>query len=58
MADQTEPPDMDKLQSLLLLKGVDFESIRGLLENCPVQQLKRGEVLIHAERPNQLLYLL
>ncbi len=58
MADQTEPPDMDKLQSLLLLKGVDFESIRGLLENCPVQQLKRGEVLIHAERPNQFLYLL
>jgi diguanylate cyclase (GGDEF)-like protein len=58
MADQENSLDRDKLESLLLLKGVDLESIRGLLEDCPVQQLKRGEVLIHAEKPNQFLYLL
>lgn len=43
---------------MLLLRDVDFESIRGLLEDCPIQQVKRGEVLIHAEKPNQFLYLL
>ncbi len=58
MADQKDSLDKDKLESLLFLKGVDLESIRGLLEDCPVQQLKRGEVLIHAEKPNQSLYLL
>ncbi len=58
MADQKDSLDREKLESLLLLKGVDLESIRGLLEDCPVQQLKRGEVLIHAEKPNQFLYLL
>ncbi len=58
MADQKDSLDKDKLESLLFLKGVDLESIRGLLEDCPVQQVKRGEVLIHAEKPNQFLYLL
>jgi len=58
MADQKDSLDKDKLESLLFLKGVDLESIRGLLEACPVQQVKRGEVLIHAEKPNQSLYLL
>ena len=43
---------------MLLLRDVDFESIRGLLEDCPIQQVKRGEVLIHAEKPNQFLYFL
>jgi len=58
MADQKDSLDKDKLQNLLFLRGVDLESIRGLLEDCPVQQVKRGEVLIHAEKPNQFLYLL
>ncbi len=58
MAHQKDSLDKDRLESLPLLKGVELESIRGLLEDCPVQQLKRGEVLIHAERPNQFLYLL
>ena len=58
MADQKDSLDRNKLESLLLLKGVDLESIRGLLEDCPIQQVKRGEVLIHAEKPNHFLYLL
>ncbi len=58
MAHQKDFLDKDRLESLPLLKGVEFESIRGLLEDCPVQQLKRGEVLIHANKPNQFLYLL
>jgi len=58
MADQKDSLDRDTLESLLLLKGVDLESIRGLLKDCPVQQVKRGEVLLHAEKPNQFLYLL
>ena len=58
MADQKDILDEDQLESLLLLQGADLESIRGPLEDCPVKQLKRGEVLIHAEKPNQVLYLL
>ena len=48
MADQKDSLDRDKLESLLLLKGADLESIRGLLKDCPIQQVKRGEVLLHA----------
>lgn len=58
MADQKDSLDRDELESLLLLKGADLESIRGLLKDCPIQQVKRGEVLLHAEKPNQFLYLL
>ncbi len=35
-----------------------MEQYRGLLEECPEQELKRDEVLIHAGQPNEFLYLL
>ncbi len=37
MADQKDSLDKDKLQNLLFLRGVEFESIPGLLEDCPFQ---------------------
>ena len=50
--------DPSELTKLFLLKGAEVESVRGLLEDCLVQELKADEVLIHAEQPNQFLYLL
>ena len=58
MVDQTESVDLGELENMLLLKGAELESIQGLLENCSVQCLKKGEVLIHAGQPNHILYLL
>ncbi len=40
----------------LLLKGVDLESIRPLLEDCPVYELKKGETLIQSGQRNNILY--
>ena len=58
MVDQKESVNLGELENIFLLKGVEFESIQGLLETCSVQCLKKGEVLIHAGQPNHFLYLL
>ncbi len=58
MADQKESLDLSGLEDMLLLKGVDLESIQGLLETCSVQSLKRADVLLHAGQRNQCLYIL
>ena len=59
MADQRDkPPDKRELENLLLLRGVELESVLGLLEDCPVQELNRGKVLIRKGEPNHFLYLL
>ncbi|MDA2923388.1 cyclic nucleotide-binding domain-containing protein, partial [Acidobacteria bacterium AH-259-L09] len=47
-----------ELENSLLLRGVELEAVIGLLKDCPVRELKRGEVLIQAGQPNQFLYLL
>ncbi|MDA2929306.1 cyclic nucleotide-binding domain-containing protein, partial [Acidobacteria bacterium AH-259-O06] len=47
-----------ELENSLLLRGVELEAVIGLLQDCPVRELKRGEVLIQAGQPNQFLYLL
>ena len=52
------PLDLRELKGSLLLKGVHLESVQGLLEACPLRQLKAGELLIRAGEPNEHLYLL
>lgn len=59
MVEKTErAPQGDELENLPLFRGLDFESIRGLLEACPTRELEKGDVLLEAGQPNQLLYLL
>ncbi len=47
-----------ELQSTSLLRGVELESIEGLLQDCPIQELEKDDVLISAGQPNRFLYLL
>ena len=56
--DQNTHWDSSELETLFLLRGVDFRSVRGLLEECPIRVLKSGEVLIGAGERNDSLYLL
>jgi len=50
--------DSHRLQSMSLLKGVELESIQNLLEECPIQELEKDDVLIKAGQPNHSVYLL
>jgi len=47
-----------ELQSTSLLRGVELESIQDLLEQCPIQDFKKDDVLIKAGQPNRSVYLL
>lgn len=57
MADSENQAGTADLEGLLLFRGVDLSSARGLLEDCSRRDLSSGEVLIQAGQPNQLLYL-
>ena len=50
--------DSHRLQSISLLRGVELKSIQDLLEECPIQELKKDDVLIKAGQPNRSVYLL
>ncbi len=50
--------DSHQLQSMSLLKGVELESIQELLEECPIQEFSKDEVLIKTGQPNHSIYLL
>jgi len=50
--------DSHQLQSMSLLRGVELESIQNLLEECPIQELEKDDVLIEAGQPNHSVYLL
>ena len=41
-----------------MLRGVELESVQGILETCSVKCLKKGDVLINAGQPNHFLYML
>jgi len=58
MFDQRESLNPGELENMLLLRGVELESIQGILETCSVKCLKKGDVLIHAGQPNHFLYTL
>ena len=57
MPEPEHPLGSVDLDELLVFRGVDPSSARGLLENCSVQELQPGDVLIRAGEPNQSLYL-
>ena len=50
--------DSNRLQGISLLKGVELESIQALLEECPIHELEKDDVLIKAGKPNRSIYLL
>ena len=58
MSVQNEPLDNQDLENSHLLRGVELETVMGLLENRPVRELREGESLFYAEQPNHFLYLL
>ncbi len=58
MVDQKESVDIGELKDMHLFKGVELETLQGVLEGCSVQKLKSGEVLIYAGKPNHSIYLL
>jgi len=57
MTDQSQLLDKKDLKNSLLLRGIELEPVMGLLEDCPVREFEEGTVLIHAGKPNRLLYL-
>ena len=57
MTDRSKPLNKKDLKNSLLFRGIDLEPVLGLLEDCPVRELKEGTVLIHAGKPNRFLYL-
>jgi len=50
--------DSHQLQGMSLLRGVEIESIQNLLEECPIQDFTKDDVLIKAGQPNHSVYLL
>lgn len=58
MVDQKASWDSSELENLFFLRGVDFGSVRGLLEECPLRVLKPEEILLQAGERNESLYLL
>ncbi len=57
MTKKSQPLNKKDLKNSLLLRGIELEPVLGLLEDCPVRELKKGNVLIHAGKPNRFLYL-
>jgi len=49
---------MDELKNSILLRGVDLLSIQGLIQESPLMELERLEVLIEANQANRFLYIL
>ena len=58
MADQKDSLDLRELENMILLKGVELESIQGVLDSCSVQYLKKGDILIRAGQRNHSLFML
>lgn len=46
------------LSDLHLFRGVSLESVEYLLEDCPVVRLKKGEILLAPDQPNNRVYLI
>jgi len=49
--------EMD-LKRIRLLRGVEPESIRGLLELCTIRKLEPKEILIYPNKPNQTVHFI
>ena len=51
-------PTDDELARLNLFRSVDVATVRSQLRSCSVRCLQAHEILIHADQPNEHLYLL
>ena len=58
MANQKESFELGELKDVLLFREVELGSIQGILENCPVQKFKSGEVVLSAGEANGSIHLL
>ena len=58
MANQKESFELSELKDVFLFKEVELGSIQGILENCPVQKFKSGEVVLSAGESNGSIHLL
>ncbi len=58
MANQKESFELGELKDVLLFREVELGSIQGILENCPVQKFKSGEVVLSAGEANRSIHLL
>jgi len=47
-----------ELETSILWKGVELDSVQDLLQDCPIKELTEGVVLIQAGQPNDFLYLI
>ena len=47
-----------ELETSILWKGVELDSILDLLQDCPIKEFTGGDVLIQAGQPNDFLYLI
>ena len=57
MPDQPGLPNKGELENSPLFRGVELETIIGLLQACAVQELKQGEVLVHGGQLSHSLFL-
>jgi len=58
MAEKQMSWNHGELENSSLFTGVDLESIREILKECPVNELHQGDVLIRARERNEFLYVL
>ena len=58
MPGQIVPLNKSELEKLHLFTGVDFESVMGLLEGCPVNELEEDDVLLQKGEGNHFLYVI
>ncbi len=57
MPDKKSSLKKSELERSHLFEGVQFGSIIGLLEDCPIKELKQDDVLLNRGEGNHLLYL-
>jgi|APCry1669189101_1035198.scaffolds.fasta_scaffold00003_6 diguanylate cyclase (GGDEF)-like protein len=48
----------EDLKRIYLFKNVNLESIKGLLEDCPIQKFEPGAIIISAGQSNRHVYLI
>jgi len=58
MPDKESSLKRSELERSHLFEGVEFGSIIGLLQDCPIQELQEGDVLLNRGESNHLLYLI
>ena len=58
MGDDRKPLRKWELETSILWKGVELDSVLDLLQDCPIKEFTEGAVLIQAGQPNDFLYLI